>query len=70
MNEISEKGLDKAKTITAALYEGDFATLANLTVEEMGSLFTGAIYCDLFMEPGMSALKLALKAKCFKNERK
>lgn len=69
MNEILGKGLEKAKTITAALYEGDFNALANLTAEEMHSLFTGATYSDLLMEPGLSVLQLALKAKCFKHER-
>lgn len=66
---ITEKGLQKAKGITAALYEGDFTALANLTGEEMHSLFTGATHCQLAYEPGMSTLDIALKAKCFKHER-
>lgn len=70
LDQISEEGLDKARTVTAALYDGDFTALASLTEDEMFSLFTGATHCEILIQPGMSALDLALKAKCFKHERK
>lgn len=66
---IAEEGLAKAKEITAALYKGDFAAIASLSKEELISIFTGAKLLNLMYRPGLTAMELALEAKCFKHER-
>lgn len=66
----TEDGLKKAKQITAALYDGDFNALSSLSHVEMKNIFVGAKVHDILLEPGMTVLDLALKAKIYKHERK
>lgn len=56
--------------MTAALYEGDFAALSSLSAAEMKSVFAGAKVHNIMLEPGMTVLDLALKAKIYKHDRK
>lgn len=69
MNEFTEEGLKKAKQVTAALYDGDFAALSSLSQVEMKSIFVGAKVHDILLEPGMTVLDLVLKAKIYKHDR-
>lgn len=68
--DVSEEGLKKARQVTAALYEGDFAALSSLTAAEIKSVFAGAKVHEVLLEPGMTILDLALKAKIYKHDRK
>lgn len=61
--------MKKAQQVTAALYEGDFAALSSLTQAEMKSVFAGAKIQNVMLEPGMTVLDLALKAKIYKHDR-
>lgn len=61
--------MKKAKQVTAALYDGDFAALSSLTQVEMKSIFVGAKVQQIILEPGMTVLDLALKAKIYKHDR-
>lgn len=60
----------KAKQVTAALYDGDFAALSSLTPAEMKSIFAGAKVQNIMLESGMTILDLVLKAKIYKHDRK
>lgn len=64
-----EEGLKKAKQVTAALYDGDFAALSALSQTEMKSIFVGAKVENIILEPGMTVLDLVLKAKLYKHGR-
>lgn len=67
---ITEEGLKKAKQVTAALYDGDFAALSALTQFEMKSIFAGAKIHEMLYESGMTILDVVLKAKIYKHDRK
>lgn len=64
-----EEGLKKAKQVTAALYDGDFAALSSLSQAELKSIFVGAKVHEILLEPGMTVLDLVLKAKIYKHDR-
>lgn len=64
-----EEGLKKAKQVSAALYDGDFAALSSLSQAEMMSIFNGAKVHEILLEPGMTVLDLALKAKIYNHPR-
>lgn len=66
---LAEEGLKKAKQVTAALYEGDFAALSSLTQAEIKSVFTGAKVHEILLQPGMTVLDLALRTKIYKHDR-
>lgn len=66
----SDTGLKKAKQATAALYDGDFASLSSLSQAEMKSIFFGAKIHEVLFEPGMTVLDLVLKSKIYKHDRK
>lgn len=61
--------MKKAKQVTAALYDGDFAALSSLSRTEMKSIFVGAKVHEIILEPGMTVLDLVLKAKIYKHDR-
>lgn len=63
------EGLKKAKQVTAALYDGDFAALSSLSQAELKSIFVGAKVHEILLEPGMTVLDLVLKAKIYKHDR-
>lgn len=65
----SEEGLKKAKQVTAALYDGDFAALSALSQFEIKSIFSGAKIYEMFLDPGMTILDVVLKAKIYKHDR-
>lgn len=65
-----ESGLERAESISAALYKGSVDALASLSPADIKQSFAGATVCDILQEPGMTMLDLALKAKCFPTERK
>lgn len=67
---LQEDGLKKAKQVTAALYDGDFAALSSLSQAEMKCIFVGAKVHEILLEPGMTVLHLVLKAKIYKHDRK
>lgn len=61
-------GLQRAESVTAALYEGSVEALAQLTSADIRESFGGATVCDVVYEPGMTLLELAMRAKCFPTE--
>lgn len=65
----TEEGLKKAKQVTAALYDGDFAALSALSQCEIKSIFAGAKIFEMLLEPGMTILDVVLKAKIYKHDR-
>lgn len=69
MTFISEQGLEKAKQVTAALYDGDFNALASLTKDELISTFNGAEVHNVMYKQGLTAIDLALETKMFKHQR-
>lgn len=60
--------MQKAIQTTEALYVGNLDVLGKLTATEIKEVFSGATICDILLEPGMTALDLAMKAKCFDKE--
>lgn len=65
-----ESGLERAESISAALYKGSVEALGNLSQREVKDSFGGATLCDIFQEPGMTVLDAAMKANCFPTESK
>lgn len=63
-----EKGLQRAQSTTEALYVGNVEVLGKLSTDEIRDVFNGAVMCDVLMKPGMTAVDLAMKAQCFKQE--
>lgn len=61
--------MKKAKQVTAALYDGDFAALSALSQFEMKSIFAGAKIHEMLYESGMTVLDVVLKAKIYKHDR-
>lgn len=61
--------MEKAKQVTAALYDGDFAALSALSQFEMKSIFAGAKIYEMLYESGMTVLDVVLKAKIYKHDR-
>jgi tyrosyl-tRNA synthetase len=63
-----KKGLEKAKKISDALYNGDVHALGAMNKYEVKEVFSGAPYKEMYLEPGTTVLKVAMMANCFKNE--
>ncbi len=58
---------------TEALYSENIAALSSFRGEELVSLFQqsgSSFLSELLLNPGTTVLDMALKAKCFENERK
>lgn len=62
-------GLEKAKSVSKALYQGDAAILGTLPSHEIAEIFKGAPVSEIFLESGLSVFDLAMKVKCFPTER-
>ncbi len=67
---ILEIGLQKAETISTALYKGSLEALGKLSHKDVRECFAGATICEILQTPGMTVLDAALKCKCFKGESK
>lgn len=65
-----EEGLERAQSITKALYEGSLEALADLSDNEMKSTFVGAPVYEILLQPGMTIMDLAMKAQCYANDSK
>ncbi|KAG5673974.1 hypothetical protein PVAND_003970 [Polypedilum vanderplanki] len=63
-----EKGLEKAKKISNALYNGDVHALGSMNKNEVQEVFSGAPYKELILEPGMTILNIGMRVGCFKHE--
>lgn len=59
------KELTKAEKISEALYGGNVQALGDLRFEDVKFLLSGTACSELIMEPGMTVLDVAMKAKCF-----
>ncbi|EDS43414.1 tyrosyl-tRNA synthetase [Culex quinquefasciatus] len=64
-----EEGLRKAEDISDALFSGNVQALGELEVRDIKQTFGGAPLVEILPEPGLSVLDVAMKAKCFRNER-
>ena len=62
-------GLEKAESITNALYSGEISALGTLSDKEILQVFSGATFIEVFMEPGTTMIEAAMKAKCFPTEK-
>lgn len=62
-------GLEKAESITNALYSGEISALGKLSDKEILEVFAGATFVEIFMEPGTTMIEAAMKAKCFPTEK-
>lgn len=60
-----ETGLQEALLATSALYDNKIETLSMLSVNDVFKIFKGATVVELMLEPGISVLQMAMKAKCF-----
>uniref|UniRef100_A0A1B0DBD8 Tyrosine--tRNA ligase n=1 Tax=Phlebotomus papatasi TaxID=29031 RepID=A0A1B0DBD8_PHLPP len=60
-----QEGLKTAENVSEALYGGNIDILGELTYDDVKVTFQGATLTELLMEPGLSVLDVALKAKCF-----
>lgn len=68
---IAENGVQVAEKVTNALYSKEGAdSLKVLNADELKQAFDGAPIVDLLPEAGLSILEMALRAKCFKSQRK
>jgi tyrosyl-tRNA synthetase len=63
-----EAGLQEALVATSALYDNSIETLSTLSVNDILKIFNGATVVELMLEPGLTVLKMAMKAKCFLTE--
>jgi len=64
-----ENGLQEALLATSALYDNNIETLSTLSVNDVYKIFNGATVVELMLEPGITVLQMAMKAKCFLTER-
>lgn len=60
-----ETGLQEALVATTALYDNNVETLSKLSVNDVFKIFNGATVVELMLEPGVTVLQMAMKAKCF-----
>jgi tyrosyl-tRNA synthetase len=65
-----QAGLEKAESISSALYQGNLEALGELSAKDVSQTFNGAPTSELLLEPGMTMLDVAMKIKCFDSERK
>lgn len=61
-------GLETAKNVTSALYNGNVEALGSLSPNDVRKTFSGATYTEIPLEPGFSILNAAMKMKCFPTE--
>jgi len=61
----AENGLQEALVATSALYDNNIETLSMLSVNDIFKIFNGATIVELMLEPGITVLQMAMKAKCF-----
>lgn len=61
-------GLQQAENVTAALYENNLEHLKKLEPLDLQSVFEGATFTELLLEPGTTILEAAVKAGCFKTK--
>ncbi|KAF7987269.1 hypothetical protein HCN44_003031 [Aphidius gifuensis] len=64
-----EEGLAAAEKATAILYDNSLESLSKISADELVTVFEGASIYDLPIEPGMTAYDLAMRIKCFKNDK-
>ncbi|XP_058444902.1 tyrosine--tRNA ligase, mitochondrial [Malaya genurostris] len=64
-----EDGLRKAKDISAALYSGNVEALGDLEIRDISQTFGGAPLIEIFPEPGLTVLNVAMRARCFPTEK-
>lgn len=60
-----ETGLNEALVATSVLYNHNIETLSTLSVNDVFKIFKGATVLELMLEPGITVLQMAMKAKCF-----
>lgn len=65
-----ETGLNEALVATSALYNHDIETLSILSINDVFKIFKGATVLELMLEPGITVLQMAMKAKCFLTDSK
>lgn len=63
-----ETGLQEAIVATSALYGNSIETLSMLNINDIFKIFNGATTVELMLEPGITVLQMAMKAKCFLTE--
>lgn len=63
-----QSGLESAHRTTDALYGGKPEALAEMTPEELETIFKSAASTSLVLSPGTSILKMAMDAGCFRDE--
>lgn len=63
-----ENGLQEALLATSALYDNNIKTLSMLSVNDVYKIFNGATVVELMLEPGITVLQMAMKARCFLTE--
>ncbi|XP_022130818.2 tyrosine--tRNA ligase, mitochondrial [Pieris rapae] len=63
-----EEGLKKARIATEAIHSKNVKSLITLSSTELEQVFEGAPVTQLLLSPGITVLKLGLKAKCFATE--
>lgn len=64
----TETGLQEAIVATSALYDNSIDTLSTLSINDICKIFNGATVVELMLEPGITVLQMAMKAKCFLTE--
>lgn len=60
-----ETGLQEALLATSSLYDNNIETLSKLNINDILKIFKGATIVELMLEPGITVLQMAMKAKCF-----
>jgi tyrosyl-tRNA synthetase len=50
------------------LYDNSIETLSTLKINDIFKIFNGATTVELMLEPGITVLQMAMKAKCFLTE--
>lgn len=63
-----ETGLQEALVATSALYDNSIETLSTLGINDIFKIFSGSTAVELMLEPGITVLQMAMKAKCFLTE--
>jgi tyrosyl-tRNA synthetase len=63
-----QAGLDSALRTTNALFSNSASALGLLSKHELMSGMKGACQTPLLLEPGLTVMQMALKAKCFADE--
>ncbi|XP_050424168.1 tyrosine--tRNA ligase, mitochondrial [Adelges cooleyi] len=64
-----EAGLEEALMATSVLYDNNVENLGKIKPDDISKIFSGAVVVELYLEPGITVLQLAMKAKCFLTEK-